>query len=326
VSPSTAGPIQALSDGAQSASGHSLRASDLVVIGYLLVESALIVLFARRPESDWLLHLGINAAMIAGIYVLIRGAGRGRNRVMRIARDWYPALYVLAIFKELGVLVPAVHPATYDELLLVWDRAIFGDHPGSFFDAISSPFVTEIMRGCWLSYFVLPFVVCVPLYLRERRAAFDETVHALILGWLISYLGYYALPALGPGYFPDTIPAPECVNDPGVTQSVALTLFSLEGRMHDIFPSGHTIIALIALWQAARHRLRWWPALIPIVCGLVMGTVYLRYHYGVDVLAGFLIAAAVIAFVTCRASPSACAPVPRGGSRWRPSCREDTGP
>ena len=83
--------------------------------------------------------------------------------------------------------------------------------------------------------------------------------------------------------------------------------------MHDIFPSGHTIIALLVVWQAARHKLRGWLLLIPLVCGLVLGTVYLRYHYGVDVLAGFIIAAAVAAAVTSRASPSASAPVPRGG-------------
>lgn len=292
---------------------RALRASDWVVIAYLIVESALILFFARRPESEWLVNLGINAAMIAGIFLLVWGAQRGRLRVVRIARDWYPAFYVLAIFKQLGVLVPAVHPATYDDLLLAWDRAIFGQHPGAFLDAISSPIVTEIMRACWLSYFVLPFVLCVPLYVRPGRAAFDEAVCVLVLGWLISYLGYYALPALGPGYFPETIPVPTCVNDPGVTQSVALTLFSLEGRMHDIFPSGHTIIALLVVWQAARHKLRGWLLLIPLVCGLVLGTVYLRYHYGVDVLAGFIIAAAVAAAVTSRASPSASAPVPRGG-------------
>ena len=110
----------------------------------------------------------------------------------------------------------------------------------------------------------------------------------------MSYLGYYALPALGPGYFPETIPAPECVNTPGVTRSVALTLFSLEGRMHDIFPSGHTIIALLVLWQGRRHRVRGWPLLIPLVAGLVAGTVYLRYHYGVDVLAGAAITVGIM--------------------------------
>ena len=60
--------------------------------------------------------------------------------------------------------------------------------------------------------------------------------------------------------------------------------------MHDIFPSGHTIIALLVMWLAKRHRVRGWPLLIPLVAGLVAATVYLRYHYGVDVLAGVAIA------------------------------------
>jgi membrane-associated phospholipid phosphatase len=271
-----------------------LRAHDWVILSYLAVEAALLVLFGRTREPHWPWYLCAHAAMAAGIFLLARAACTFRSRLLTIGRDWYPAVYVLLVFKQLGVLVPAVNPATFDEALLAWDRALFGGHPGAFFDALASPVFTEILRACWLSYFILPFVVVVPIYVRRERAAFNEAVLVLMLGWLISYLGYYAVPALGPGYFPEAVPAPESVSAEGMTQSVALTLFSLEGRMHDIFPSGHTIIALLALWLAARNRLRGWPLLVPVVAGLMVGTVYLRYHYGVDVAAGVIIAAAIV--------------------------------
>ena len=86
-----------------------------------------------------------------------------------------------------------------------------------------------------------------------------------------------------------------------VAKTVALALFSLEGRMHDIFPSGHTVIALLVLWLARRHRLRGWPLLVPVVTGLLLGTVYLRYHYGVDVLAGAVLAV-LVAWIVSRCS------------------------
>jgi len=270
-----------------------LRASDLVVISYLVVEAALLLVFGRGREPHWPWYLAAHAAMIAAVLLLARAAAPSRSRTLTILRDWYPAVYVLLIFKQLGALVPAVNPATLDDVLLSWDRAVFGGHPGALLDGLASPLFTEILRACWLSYFILPFLVAVPIYLRRERGAFHEAVLALMLGWLISFLGYFAFPALGPGYFPETIPAPDSVNAAGVTQSVALTLFALEGRMHDIFPSGHTIIALLAVWLAARNKLRGWPLLVPVVCGLIVGTVYLRYHYGVDVLAGAVIAAAV---------------------------------
>ena len=272
---------------------NRLRASDVVVIVYLVLETVLILL-GRERLAGWPWYLLAHLAMIAAVLLLARYATQSKWRLLHVVRDWYPALYIVLIFKQLGALIPAVHPKTYDDLLLAWDEAIFGGHPGIWFDGLASPLLTEVLRGCWLFYFPMPLLIALPLYLRKNRECFHETVLLLVLGWLVSYLGYYILPALGPGYFPEAIPAPECVNASGATQSVALTLFSLEGRMHDIFPSGHTIIALLALWLARRYQVRGWPLLIPVVAGLVMGTVYLRYHYGVDVLAGAAIAVLIL--------------------------------
>lgn len=269
-----------------------IRPVDWVVIAYLAIEAGLVLMGSGR-EPRWPWFLAAHAVLIAGIIGLARTAAASSSRFLLFLRDWYPALCIVIVFSMLGALVPAAHPRTYDDMLLQWDRTIFGGHPGAWFDGLASPLTTEILRACWLSYFAMPFLLGASLYLRPNRSAFHEMVLALILGWLLSFLGYYAVPALGPGYFPESVPAPESVGASGVTQSVVQVLFTLEGRKHDIFPSGHTIIALLALWQARRHGLKWWPALAPVVAGLIVGTVFLRYHYGVDVVAGAIIAAAV---------------------------------
>ncbi len=269
------------------------RLSDRVMAAYLLIEIGLI-LFATPRLAGWAGYLLAHALMLAVMGWLVHHAARSGNRGLHLFRDWYPVLYIPLIFKQLGALIPAVHPKTYDDLLLSWDETLLGGHPGQWLDGLASPLLTEVLRACWLSYFLLPFLVVIPLYLKKDRGGFHETVSVLVTGWLVSFLGYYVLPALGPGYFPGAIPAPGCVNDAGITRTLALALFSLEGKMYDIFPSGHTIIALIALWQARKYRLWFWPFLIPVVGGLIVGTVYLRYHYGVDVLAGVLIAALLI--------------------------------
>lgn len=273
---------------------RSMRASDVVMAAYLAVEAGLILLARTRLEKWWILLL-VHGALLAGVVLLARVPAGSKPRALRLLRDFYPVLYIPLIFKQLAVLVPAVNPGTWDARLLSWDRAIFGGYPGRWFDALASPILTEILRACWLSYFLLPFVVAVPLYLRRDRAAFQETVSVLVTGWLLSFLGYYAFPALGPGYFPDAVPAPACVDHSGATGRIALALFSLEGpMMRDIFPSGHTIIAMLALYQAFRHRLWFRYLLVPVTAGLLAGTVYLRYHYGVDVAAGAVVAVAVV--------------------------------
>ncbi|MEW6742145.1 MAG: phosphatase PAP2 family protein [Planctomycetota bacterium] len=271
------------------AASPSLRAKDWVVAGYLAVE-AVLVFAARENLAGWAGYLAAHAVMVALVVGLALGARASGGGLAVLLHGWYPLLYIPIIFTMLGPLVPAVNPRTYDDVLLVWDQRLFGGHPGSWFDPIATPLVTEILRACWLSYFVFPILVAVGLWRRGDRRPFAEYVFVLMLGWLLSYLGYYVVPALGPGYWPERVPAPEAVTSRGVTQTVALALFSLEWAKHDVFPSGHTMIALLVLWQAWRHRLRGWWVLVPFVAGLLVATVYLRYHYGVDVLVGIVLA------------------------------------
>jgi len=272
---------------------HRLRRFDVVVLLYLALETVLILTSTARLPT-WRLHALANIVMAAGVLVLARWAARSPSRVLALMGDWYPVLYVGLMFKRLLVVVPAVHPASYDALLLEWDHALFGALAGQLFDPVASRALTEVLRACWLSFFVLPFLVTIPLYRRKQKGPFREAALTLVLGWLLSFLGYYAVPALGPCYTPEPVPAPECISAEGPTQTVARVLRRVEGDMYDAFPSGHTVVALLVLWLVRRHRLQAWPVLLPVVAGLVSGTVYLRYHYGVDVLAGAVVAFAVM--------------------------------
>ena len=68
----------------------------------------------------------------------------------------------------------------------------------------------------------------------------------------------------------------------------------MESCPRDCFPSGHTEIPLITLWLAYRFKRRLFWVYLPIVMGLVCSTVYLRYHYVIDVIAGMALAGIVI--------------------------------
>jgi membrane-associated phospholipid phosphatase len=62
-------------------------------------------------------------------------------------------------------------------------------------------------------------------------------------------------------------------------------------------PSGHTQIVLMVLYLAYRYEKILSYVFFPIICGLILSTVYLRYHYVIDLLAGvaFAIASLIIA-------------------------------
>ena len=67
----------------------------------------------------------------------------------------------------------------------------------------------------------------------------------------------------------------------GVSNAVAIA-----GTQRDVFPSGHTMMTLVLLYLSARYhvRMRWFIYITGFL--LIVATVYLRYHYVVDILAG----------------------------------------
>jgi membrane-associated phospholipid phosphatase len=61
--------------------------------------------------------------------------------------------------------------------------------------------------------------------------------------------------------------------------------------MRDAFPSGHVSAALLSVHYMFRFmpRLAW--CALPAVFFMIFATLYLRYHYAADILAGGMLAA-----------------------------------
>ena len=66
------------------------------------------------------------------------------------------------------------------------------------------------------------------------------------------------------------------------------------GARGGAFPSAHVSGALVVLLVAWRHHRRLAVALVPIVVGLIVATVYGRFRYAVDAIAGIGLALTVV--------------------------------
>jgi membrane-associated phospholipid phosphatase len=73
------------------------------------------------------------------------------------------------------------------------------------------------------------------------------------------------------------------------------------GAMHpvdvvnrDCMPSGHTMLTLVNIILAFHFRSRFRWVFVVIGGSLIVSTVYLRYHYVVDVLVGIVLVAALM--------------------------------
>jgi membrane-associated phospholipid phosphatase len=265
-----------------------VAAPDIITCGYLVIIGLLATVFAERIPQWWWYPLTHAMLILAlGLFLLRlppKPTGWGR-----FVRWWYPALLIPFIFNELQYLVHPINPIDIDAQLMAIEYALFGVHPTLWFERFMVPWVTEYMQLAYVAFYFLPFILCTPLYRQGQFLAFRVSLCALLLSYYVSYLLYFLTPARGPRFYLaayHTLP----LTGLWLTTPLQDTLDALEGSQWDAFPSGHTAIAIIVLVMAARYQRRLFYPLLVITVSLMISTVYLRYHYVIDVIAGVLLA------------------------------------
>jgi membrane-associated phospholipid phosphatase len=267
-----------------------LRPADVLNIAFLSFLSAVVLIFRAKIQGAPFLIMEY-AGLVAAQAVVTRLHGKGC--FFRLAYDLVvPVFSILVVFDSLGRIVHSINPVDIDPLLARLDQMLCGGNPTVMLESLVSPLVTDILQLAYTSYYFLPIVLGVVLKLRGKDEAFDKSLFFIMLCFYLSYVGYLLWPALGPRFSLDHFQHVE-LRGMIIAGPIRHALNTLEGIKRDAFPSGHTAIALTVLYLAFKYEKRLFRYFAPVVCALIFSTVYLRYHYVVDVLAG-----AVLAIVT----------------------------
>jgi len=199
-----------------------------------------------------------------------------------------PVLFVVLIYESLGNLIQYLQPDV-DPRLIQIDFFIFGVHPTLWMEQWIVPWFTDIMSLAYLSYYFIPIVLIVVLYMKDRTAEFDQALFVLGFGYYISFIGYILFPAIGPRYAMTHLYSVP-LEGSFITDFIRDTLNALEHNKRDCMPSGHTQIVLMVLFLAYRYQKFLFYLFLPIISALILSTVYLRYHYVIDLFAGVSLA------------------------------------
>lgn len=262
-----------------------LEGLTIIFLGITLL--LVIFFYPRFPHGSRLLARFIPLILLALALSKVRRRWGGAKTI-RFLCDFSPIFFVIAIYEWLADLIPYLCP-NMDDLLIRIDLALFGVHPTVWLERISRPWLTELLSSVYASYYFVPVTLITILYFWGEEREFSLTIFTLLLGYYISFLGYIAIPSIGPRF---TLASVQEVPLRGgsIAEFVMHTLDLLERNKWDCFPSGHTQMVLISLWFAFKYkRVLYWTYL-PIVITLIFATVYLRYHYVVDIVAGFAFA------------------------------------
>jgi membrane-associated phospholipid phosphatase len=213
--------------------------------------------------------------------------------IPRIFRCWYPLPYVAYSYREMALLIPGVWHTNADAKLAEIDYAIWHVHPTVWLERIQTPILTELLQIAYTCF--IPAVVLVALLLWKNRKfpEFQYYAFLITLGYLISYLGYIFVPARGPRFELQPL---QHVPLEGLWffHYMQSGLDTLEKAHFDCFPSGHTELTILAWWGSRLVSKRLFKIYFAYTPFLIFATVYLRYHYTVDVFAGAVVAAVLI--------------------------------
>jgi membrane-associated phospholipid phosphatase len=174
-------------------------------------------------------------------------------------------------------------------------------------DWLPCPAVSELFYAAYFSYYVMVAGVGLALFYRNREQ-FSHYLSVISLLFYVCFLIYIFLPVQGPRVFFRefaSCPLPADVQPlvapvlPGAVQAgpfcrLMAWIYYAFDRPGAAFPSSHVAVAIGTVCFSFRYlRPIRWPHLVAVVL-LCVATVYCRYHYVVDVMAGGVTAAVLI--------------------------------
>ena len=213
---------------------------------------------------------------------------------------WAPLVYRIGVYGSVQAsyfflrdLLPIVNRTrNLDATLYQVDLAIFGFEPAVVLEQWVSPFTTEWFSFFYFSYFcLLAFHIFPILALARNHRLLGEFCFSMLWLFCFGHIVYMLVPGYGPVValnheFQTPLPS-------GLWYDMVMGTVSSAGAQMDIFPSLHTAAPAFLTLFAFRHRRRLpyrftWPVLAFFTVNIVIATMFLRWHWIIDVVAGLL--------------------------------------
>ncbi|MBP1961782.1 phosphatase PAP2 family protein [Paenibacillus aceris] len=191
-------------------------------------------------------------------------------------------LVMLISFEAVVHYISARGLPLLDSALQDWDATLFfGKQPAVWLEPINNTPLTLWFSATYLSWFIFTYGSIFLMWWCSRKALLEYTTIALMT-FYIGYLLYIIVPGIGP-IFTYTYSTP----------LGGLTAMMMDNKVFtpaaDVFPSLHTGISVVMLVLVWRYSRKWMWLYAPIMFSIILATVYLRIHYGVDVIAGVIL-------------------------------------
>jgi membrane-associated phospholipid phosphatase len=285
---------------------ETLSLADICTICMLVFYTVLNVLYFAHVEHA-AMNIVANISLSAALIGLALADSYAPSQPITIMRKFFLTPGLFFVYGQAHIYIHLVNPVDVDTKLIAIDYALFGVHPTQWLYQFTHPVLTELLQIAYCCYFFIPLVIGIELYVRKDFEQFMMYAFVLSFSFYLSYLLYFFTPAVGPCFTLHSFStlkiempglwATDFLRDivnggsgiPPTSKNPVLTAH------RNCMPSGHTMITVVNLVVAYRVKSRFRGVILMLGICIIISTVYLRYHYVIDVIAG--IAAAICSLV-----------------------------
>lgn len=274
-----------------------LRFYALILAAIALGPVYALLLGALQPVLESVL-VSLGVALAALAYFRWR-----KSRVTRALLTLFLALCVPTHYGATGKVIQGLANPRQDEALIHADDWILGwmiprGQLSLWIDqnawigphTVLGKTLTELFQVFYFSYYFWGYGLVIFLAVQAWKKPLSdrwETLQKFLCAWLGAYLVnfvcYIFLPAIGPKYFYPELFV-NSVDGWGFARQIQDFIQSNQATAEDCFPSGHTALSWITALCALRIVPRYGKLATFAAIMITMATLYLRYHYVADVL------------------------------------------
>jgi membrane-associated phospholipid phosphatase len=206
-----------------------------------------------------------------------------------IVRDLIPLAAVLTAYREMNWFSSEIHDHHLERVWVTWDRVLLDQFHVRAIIESAGPILPGFLELCYLLvYGVGPMVVAMAILARRRHGT-DQLWTAYLAGTLSAYALFPYFPSDPPRIL---FPGSDLPHITTMLRQLNLHILGGYGIHSSVFPSAHVSSAFSAAWGLLltipeKRWIGWSMAAYAVLVSTA--TVYGRYHYAADVLAGFTV-------------------------------------
>ncbi len=275
---------------------HSFASQDWLTIGYLVTLLVALAFGKGHNRAACMVRVAADLGFFLFVLALVR------LQLLRWGAIGTALLYRLTImgtllgsYFQMREILPAVSPWSVDDRLYAFDLRVFGFEPSVWLDAFVTPRTTEWFAFFYFLYFLILASHVVPMMVQRDEVLLSRFSVGILLTFMVAHLLYMMVPGWGPYWYLKGVFQHDLQG--GLFWRLVRETVDAGGAQKDIFPSLHTAAPTFLAIYSVRHRrfglFRYtWPVVAFLATQIVIATMFLRWHYLVDVVAGLMLATA----------------------------------